>query len=86
MPIMKTALKSMKKDRKKHLRNLKIKRDLKTIENKIKKLLRAEDYEQCKKTARIFISKMDKAASRGIIHRNNASRQQARLLKKLAGK
>lgn len=84
MPIKKAALKSIKKSKKKQIRNLKVKQELKNLEIKLKKQFLSKDYEQCKKAALDLISNLAKAASKKIIHRNKASRKTSRIFKKLS--
>jgi small subunit ribosomal protein S20 len=40
--------------------------------------------EEAAEAVRLAVSALDKAAEKGVIHRNNASRRKARLMKQLA--
>ena len=77
MPNIKSAMKRVKVSRKKNLRNRMIKSGVKTA---VKKYEAALTQEQLSNVA----SALDKAASKGVIHKNAANRKKARLARKLA--
>ena len=77
MPNIKSAMKRVKVIEKKNLRNRMIKSGVKTA---IKKYEAALTPEQLSKAS----SALDKAASKGVIHKNAANRKKARLARKLA--
>lgn len=79
MPQRKAAVKRLRVDKKRRLRNLKIQRDLKKTLKKLQSLLAAKNTEEAKKALQETISKLDKAASKGIISKNTASRKKSRL-------
>jgi small subunit ribosomal protein S20 len=83
MPILKQAFKRMRRDRKKHLANLAVNSELKTRTRIFNSLLSAGNFEEARKTAVILFSKLDKAASHGVIHKNTASRKKARVAQKI---
>jgi len=77
MPNIKSAMKRVKVSKKKNLRNRMIKSGVKTA---VKKYEAALTQEQLSNVA----SALDKAASKGVIHKNAANRKKARLARKLA--
>lgn len=83
MPILKQAFKRMRADKKRQARNLGIKSELKTLSKKLTALLSSNKKEEAKTTARLYISMLDRAASKGIIHKKTASRKKSRTLLKL---
>lgn len=83
MPILKSAFKSIRQDKKRRARNLKVESELKSLAKKFTMALSAKT-EEAKKLGAQLISKLDKARSKGMIHRNNASRKKSRILSKLA--
>ena len=83
MPILKQAFKRMRADKKRQMRNLGIESELKTLSKKLTAFLSSNKKEEAKAAALAYISKLDKAASKGIIHKNTASRKKSRALKKL---
>lgn len=79
MPHRRTAVKSLRKDKKRRHRNLKIKRDLKKAIKKLRACLTAKNVPEAKTLLSEVFSKLDKAAKKGIIKKNNASRKKSRL-------
>ncbi|MBM3254064.1 MAG: 30S ribosomal protein S20 [Candidatus Omnitrophica bacterium] len=83
MPIQKAAFKSVRKDKKRHLRNISIKSRLKTLAKKLDSLIELKRIEDAKKLFRELVKNFDKAVSKKIIHKNTASRKKSRLAKRL---
>ena len=77
MPNIKSAMKRVKVSKKKNLRNRMIKSGVKTAVKKYEADVNAE------KLSGAFAA-LDKAVSKGVIHKNVANRKKARLSKKLA--
>ena len=73
MPNLASAKKRLRQNAAKQLRNQIAKTRIKT---EVKKALSGDDN--------IAISVIDRAASKGIIHKNKAARQKSRLAKRLA--
>lgn len=84
MPILKSAFKRMRQDKKRRERNIKVESELKNLAKKFVTALADKKTDEAKKTGAALVSKLDKARSKGIIHRNTASRKRARILSKLA--
>lgn len=82
MPIKKAAFKAMRTGRKKHTRNISVKSELKTRTKKVEELFSSGKLEQAKAALRELTSKLDRAASKGIIHKNTASRKKSRLMRR----
>ena len=83
MPIQKASFKSVRKDAKRHIRNVRITSELKSSHKKFDSMIDAKKPAEAKAALKTLISDIDKAASKGILHRNTASRQVARLSKRL---
>ena len=83
MPILHASYKDIKKSAKKALRNQSVQSKLKTETKKFINLVSYKKIEEAKKQLNYIISHLDKAKSKGIIHKNTASRKIARLMKKL---
>lgn len=83
MPIKKAAAKSMRQDKKRSLRNSRVISDLKTKTRSFENTLAEKNKEQAKSMLRDLISVIDKAKSKGMIHKNTASRTKSRLTKKI---
>jgi len=86
LPQRKTALKRLRVDRKKRLHNLRIKTELKKTIKKFLSLISAKKLEEAEENFKQVVIKLDKAVSRGIIHKNTASRKKSRFSQKLARK
>ena len=84
MPRRKTSLKRKRADIKRHLRNLKVKRELKKMLKKFQTLISAKNINEAKALIGKLFSQLDKAAKKKIIHHNTASRNKSRLTKRLA--
>ena len=83
MPIKKSAFKELRKAKKRHLRNIKIISELKTLDKKFISLVAEKKIEQAEKVLNRLISKLDKAAVKKIIQKNKVSRKKSRLMRKL---
>lgn len=83
MPRRKTSLKRNRADKKRHLRNLKIKQELKKTLKKFQALLTAKNANEAKALLGKVFSQLDKAAKKRVIHPKTASRRKSRLTKRL---
>ena len=81
MAHTKSARKRIRQDQKRHLRNQSVKTRIKGLTKKLRALLGGSDIEQTTQSLRETIRALDKAASKGIIPRQTASRKIGRLSK-----
>ena len=79
MPRRRTSLKTKRKDKKRRLRNIRIKRELKKTIKQFRSYLSKNDADEAKKFLSRVFSKLDKAAKKGIIKKNTAARKKSRL-------
>ena len=79
MANIKSAKKRIEVIDKKTLRNKMIKSKVKTVINKVEAAIAAGDKEAAQANLLVAISEIDKAASKGVYHKNNASRKVSRL-------
>ena len=84
MPIKKSAYKELRKAKKRHARNTAAQTELKTLAKKFESLVSEKKMDEAKNYLKIVVSKFAKAASKGIIRKNTASRKISRLSKKLS--
>ncbi|MFA5356926.1 MAG: 30S ribosomal protein S20 [Candidatus Omnitrophota bacterium] len=84
MPRRKTSLKRKRADKKRHLRNLKVKTSLKKALKKFQALLSAKNITEAKTHLSKVFSELDKAAKKKVIHSNTAKRKKSRLTRRLA--
>lgn len=82
MPIKKSAFKELRKGKKRHLKNIGVISELKTLNKKFLKLVGEKNIEQSKKILSQLIAKLDKAAAKKIIHKNKAGRKKSRLMRR----
>ena len=85
MPIKRASFKDLRKSNRRHLRNISIRSELHSHSKKVEGLIAAKKRDEAMAALKVFISKLDKAASKGIIHRNAASRKSSRLMKRISG-
>ncbi len=83
MPILHASYKDIKQSAKRGLRNQSVKSELKTETKKFLELISSKKMDEAKKQLAHLISQLDKAQSKGIIHKNTASRKISRLMKKI---
>ncbi len=87
MPITKGAKKALRASTKKRLFNLKRKSEMKDTIKSFKKLVLEQKKDEASKLVPMTYKAIDKAAKRGVIKKNTASRKKAgiiRLLKTIA--
>lgn len=84
MPIKRSAYKEIRKAKKRHTRNISAKTELKTLKKAFEKLVSSKKLEEAKTVLKSLVSKIDRAASKGVIKGNAASRSISRLMKKLS--
>ncbi len=82
MANIKSAIKSIRKDAKRTERNRPVRSSLKTYVKNAVTAVSSNDQEASLEQIRIAISKLDKAAGKGIIHKNQAARRKARLMQR----
>ena len=68
------------------LRNQSVKSSVKTAVRKVTTTLSAGDSSAAEDSFRTAASLIDKAVSKGVLHKNTAARKKARLAKKIASK
>jgi small subunit ribosomal protein S20 len=83
LPNIKSAIKRVKVSEKKNLRNRIVKSKVKTAIKKFDAEL-AENPANAGALYSATTSAIDKAAAKGIVHRNTANRKKARLAKRMA--
>lgn len=83
MPIIKSNKKRMAQDQKKRARNKEIKKRTRTSIKKLEVLIEEKKSKEAKESLSGVLSLIDKAASKGVWHKNKASREKSKLMKKL---
>ncbi len=84
MPNLRSAAKRMRQNEKRRLRNRVYRGSARTFIKKANAAMAAGNLEEARDQSALAIKALDKAAQKGIIHKNNAARRKSRLLKRLA--
>lgn len=84
MATHKSAFKRIRQNEKRRIHNRTYRNRARTLVKQARTAIDSGNMEEAKEATRIAIRDLDMAASRGIIHANNASRRKSRLMKQLA--
>lgn len=79
MPVIKSAIKKARQDERSRKHNRGIRDEYKDASKKVRKLAKLGDAKKAAEALKNAYSKIDKAAKRKVIHKNNAARRKARL-------
>jgi small subunit ribosomal protein S20 len=79
LPNIKSAAKRARQNIKRENRNRRIKSMLKTSIRRFEESLHGGDVEEARGKLHIALRQIDKAAAKGIVHKNNAARKKSRL-------
>ena len=83
MPHRSAALKSLRQDETRRVRNKSVKSRLRTEENKLNRMLERGDAEAAAQQSRLFTKLLQKAAAANVMHPNRAARKQAQIDRRL---
>ncbi|MBL7154990.1 MAG: 30S ribosomal protein S20 [Candidatus Portnoybacteria bacterium] len=81
MPITKSAKKALRQSRQRRLFNLRRTKKMKSLIKQVRDLLKEKKKEEALKILPQVYKAIDKAAKRGVIKKNTASRKKSRLTK-----
>ena len=84
MANIKSAIKRNRQNEKRRLRNRVYRGSTRTQIKKARLMIASGDHENAVVVVNEAIKKLDRAASKGVIHKNNAARRKSRLMKHLA--
>ena len=84
MANIKSQIKRNKQNEKRHQRNKAVKSELKTLVRKFREAAEAGDKDAAIEAGRVAARKLDKAASKGVIHKNQAANRKSAIMKKAA--
>lgn len=83
MANIKSQIKRNKQNQKRRMRNRVYRGTARTYVRKAEAAIKVGDAQASQEEALKAIKALDKAASKGVIHKNNAARRKSRLVKKL---
>jgi small subunit ribosomal protein S20 len=81
---IKSAIKRNRQNNKRRLRNRVYRGQARTFIRDARASMVEEDLEQARTATMKAVKALDKAAEKGVIHKNNAARRKSRLMKQLA--
>lgn len=81
MANIKSQMKRIKTNEKARMRNKAVRSELHTATRKLRALVEADDKAAATEQLRVVSRKLDKAVSKGVLHRNNAANKKSRLAK-----
>lgn len=84
MANIKSAIKRNRQNEKRRLRNRVYRGRARTFVNKARVAIEAGDQETAAIQVKEAVKALDKAAMKGVIHKNNAARRKGRLMKQFA--
>lgn len=83
MPIKRAALRQLRKDKKRTIRNQAAFSELKTLKKRFRSLLDTQKLDDARQLLPAVMKRFDQAAKKGIIHKRTASRMKSRLMLRL---
>ena len=83
MPNMKNAKKAVKVIAKKHNSNNEYKASMKTAIKNVERAVDSKDKVAAGEALKVAIKRIDKAASKGVVAKNNCARNKSRITKKV---
>ncbi|MDG9706493.1 30S ribosomal protein S20 [Streptomyces sp. DH37] len=84
MANIKSQIKRIKTNEKARQRNKAVKSELKTAMRRTREAIAAGDAEKAAEAVRLAGKKLDKAASKGVIHKNQAANKKSALAQKVS--
>ena len=84
MANKKSAIKRMRQNEKQRLHNRLFRGRARTEVKKARLAIESGELETAREATNTAVKALDKAASKGVIHQNNAARRKSRLMKRLA--
>lgn len=84
MANIKSQIKRNKQNEKRRLRNRMYRGSTRAAVRDARSAIEAGDNEEARSAVLDAISALDKAAAKGVLHKNNAARRKSRLMKRLA--
>jgi small subunit ribosomal protein S20 len=74
-----SAIKNIRKNQRRRLRNQAVRSRTRTAVKRARSAIESGQQDEAQEALRVAYSNLDKAAQKGVIHKNNASRRKARL-------
>ena len=84
MANIKSQIKRIKQNEKRHQRNKAVKSELKTLVRRFREAADAGDKNAAVEAGQVASRKLDKAVSKGVIHKNQAANRKSAMMKRAA--
>ena len=84
MPNIRSAAKRMRQNEKRRLRNRVYRGSARTYIKKARMAMEEGNLAEAQEASLLAIKALDRAAQKGVVHKNNAARRKSRLIKQLA--
>ncbi|MCF2710533.1 MAG: 30S ribosomal protein S20 [Schaalia hyovaginalis] len=84
MANIKSQIKRIRTNEKRRLRNQSVKSELKTLVRKTREAVDAGDKEAALAALQLASRKLDKAVSKGVIHKNQAANRKSKLARRVS--
>jgi small subunit ribosomal protein S20 len=81
---IKSQIKRIKQNEKRHQRNKAVKSELKTLVRRFREAADAGDKNAAVEAGQVASRKLDKAVSKGVIHKNQAANRKSAMMKRAA--
>lgn len=81
MPIRRSGIKELRKNRTNKMRNMDIKSDLKKMVKSFLATVNEKKTDEAKAQLKVIYKKIDKAAKRNLLHKNTAARRKSHFSK-----
>ena len=79
MPNTRSAAKRVRQNLKRRTRNQSARSEIRTLTKRCREAIAAGELDEARRLARLAESRLDKAAKKSMVHRNNARRRAMRL-------
>lgn len=83
MANMKSAIKRIRVNEKSRAANQVVKSTMRTNIKRVESLISENNVEEAQAALKVAVKKIDKAVQKGVIHKNNGTRQKTRLTEKV---
>ncbi len=83
MPNRPAAFKTLRRDAKRRMRNKAVRSRLRTEQNKYDRMIERGDVEQARQQLDLLTKLYQRAASKGVVHKNKAARKQSQSQRRL---
>ncbi len=84
MANIKSQIKRLRQNEKRRLRNRIYRGRARTMVKRARQAIESGELESARQALRQAVSALDKAAEKGILHKNNVARRKSRLMRRLA--